>query len=312
MEKNQKAKGSLTVEAALVVPIFLFATLIFLYFFQISYLHEKINSAMTQVALYCSKQAYLTNELIEEFEINSIGEENEILSFLSDQLDIPEAISGSYYKFLLQEYIQLSTIENSIIVGGYSGIDIYQSGYLLDGETIDIIVSYECKLPLVFFGVKSISCIQRIQTRGWIGVSGTPLYEEVENTPEEIPPEETPPQEEEKDMVYIAETGKVYHLYSDCSHLKLSITKVQFQEVEHLRNSSGGKYKSCQNCVNDTNIGALTFIYITTTGDRYHTTDQCSGLKRTVTQIEKKDLPPGYNVCKRCKAKEIKMSTSTE
>lgn len=304
MEKKQKAKGSLTVEAALVVPIFLFATLTFLYFFQISYLQEKINSAMTQVALYCSKQAYLTNELVEEFEISSIGEENEILSFLSDQLNIPEAISGSYYKFLLQEYIQLSTIENSIIVGGYSGIDIYQSGYLLDGETIDIIVSYKCKLPLVFFGLKSISCIQRIQTRGWIGVLGTPLYEVVENTPED-----TPPKEEEKDMVYIAETGKVYHLYSDCSHLKLSITKVQFQEVSHLRNSSGGKYKSCQNCVNDANIGSLTFIYITTTGDRYHITDQCSGLKRTVTQIDKKDLPPGHNLCKRCKLKESKIPT---
>lgn len=302
MEKNQKAKGSLTVEAALVIPIFLFSTLMFLYFFQITYLQEKISSAITQVALYCSKQAYLTNQLAKEFEISSIGEENEVLTFLSDQLDIPEAISGSYYKFLLQEYIQLSAIENSIIVGGYSGIDIYQSGYLLDGETIDIIVSYECKLPLAFFGLKSISCIQRIQTRGWIGVSGTPLYEEVENTPEENAPEE-----EKEEIVYIAETGKVYHLYSECSHLKLSITKVQFQEVDHLRNSSGGKYKSCQTCVNDTNIGALTFVFITTTGDRYHITDGCSGLKRTVTQLDKKDLPPGFNLCKRCKLKESKI-----
>jgi len=289
MKKNQKVKGSLTVEAALVVPIFLFFILIFLYFFQISYLHLKINSAMTQVALYCSKQAYLTNELVSDHGIDEVVKEKEAIVFLADQINLPKEVSGSYFKILVEEYLHLSEIENSIIVGGYSGLDIYQSEYLLDGETIDIILSYDCKLPITFFGIGELSFIQRIQTRGWIGVKGTPLFEEVEEIPEE-----------KLELVYITETGKVYHRYENCTHLKLSITNVSFEEVFHLRNSNGGKYKPCKSCVDNIELQPTVSIYITTTGDRYHAIVQCSGLKRTITQVNQSNLPSGYYLCKRC------------
>ena len=244
---------------------------------------------MTQVALYCSKQAYLTNELVSDLGIDEVGTGTEAVAFLVNEINLPEKVSGSYFKLLLEEYLQLSELEHSIIVGGYSGLTMYQSEYLLDGETIDIILSYDCKLPIALFGIADLSFIQRVQTRGWIGVKGTPLFEEVEEIAEE-----------KSDLVYITETGKVYHLYENCTHLKLSITNVLFEEVSHLRNSNGGKYKPCKSCVETMELQPTASIYITTTGDRYHAMFQCSGLKRTITQMNLSNLPSGYYLCKRC------------
>mgnify|MGYP006872939421 CR=1 FL=1 len=86
---------------------------------------------------------------------------------------------------------------------------------------------------------------------------------------------------EDDDTVYVTETGLVYHRDYHCTHLELSIHMVPQSEIEALRNEGGGKYHPCEHCMKGT-VGG---VYITDTGDRYHSSLSCSGLKRTVYAV---------------------------
>lgn len=55
----KKLKGSLTIEAALVLPIFLFAIFSIIYFVKIIYIHERVQHAITEAAEEMSIGAYI-------------------------------------------------------------------------------------------------------------------------------------------------------------------------------------------------------------------------------------------------------------
>lgn len=104
--------------------------------------------------------------------------------------------------------------------------------------------------------------------------------------------------DENGESVYVAENAEVYHLDRECSHLRLSIREVDFDELNNYRNSGGGKYKPCELC-GKYEIGDK--VYITTDGDRYHTKHTCSGLKRTVSTITESEAQGrGLRLCSRC------------
>ena len=95
--------------------------------------------------------------------------------------------------------------------------------------------------------------------------------------------------------VYVTETGLVYHKDYHCSHLDLSIRMTHLELVEGLRNENGGKYYPREHCVK----GNGGNIYITNSGDRYHSSLSCSGLKRTIYAIPISEAA-GKGACSRC------------
>ena len=80
-----------------------------------------------------------------------------------------------------------------------------------------------------------------------------------------------------------------------CTHLTLSITLAGRDEVEGLRNASGGRYSPCEKCGGD----GSGIVYVTNEGDRYHNTIECSGLKRTVRCVPLSEAG-GRSPCSRC------------
>ncbi|MBR5420496.1 MAG: hypothetical protein IK115_05040 [Lachnospiraceae bacterium] len=96
-------------------------------------------------------------------------------------------------------------------------------------------------------------------------------------------------------MVYITETGTVYHLTRSCTHLKLSITAVSREALATARNGGGGRYRPCEICGGG-NGGT---VFITNEGDRYHSSLGCSGLKRTIYEIPISQVG-GRRCCSRC------------
>lgn len=103
----------------------------------------------------------------------------------------------------------------------------------------------------------------------------------------------------EETYVYITLDGEVYHLYRDCTHLKLSVRKTALAAVHQLKNVYGQKYRKCEIC--EAPFGAM--VYITSEGDCYHSERTCSGLKRTVRQVPLSQVG-GRSLCSRCGAKE--------
>ncbi|NCB91774.1 MAG: hypothetical protein EOM40_04275 [Clostridia bacterium] len=103
-----------------------------------------------------------------------------------------------------------------------------------------------------------------------------------------------------EEMVYVTEYESVYHTSSECTHLDLTIHLGSRNEVEGLRNEYGQKYKICEKCGSSNAAGGI--VYYTQKGDRYHTSESCSGLKRTVRLVKKSEIQASCQ-CERCKAK---------
>ncbi|WP_418715094.1 hypothetical protein [Blautia hydrogenotrophica] len=102
---------------------------------------------------------------------------------------------------------------------------------------------------------------------------------------------------QEEKMVYIADTGKVYHLKSTCSYLRVSLEAVSAKELPGRRNESGGKYYPCERCIEDGKKPSI--VYITGSGDHYHGQITCGGLKRTVRMVPLSQVK-GWLACSRC------------
>lgn len=101
---------------------------------------------------------------------------------------------------------------------------------------------------------------------------------------------------EEDTIVYIAEYGTVYHKNRSCTHISLSIQAISSATVIAKRNDSGENYMPCTYCKDK---GFATVYFITSYGNKYHTTTKCRGLKRTVKSVRLSEVE-GVSPCQKC------------
>lgn len=106
--------------------------------------------------------------------------------------------------------------------------------------------------------------------------------------------------ETDETYVYITPDGSVYHLFSDCTHLKLSIRQVSRFGVASLENEYGESYSPCELCKGEFGL----MVYITLEGSRYHAGRDCGGLKRTIRQVPIGQIQ-GRTMCLRCSGREM-------
>lgn len=148
-------------------------------------------------------------------------------------------------------------IEKLAEEGRNSGFFVQEAVY--DNGYIDFKGIYPLELPI---WKHKIFIQQRSRIKDW---SGTDISQ-----PEQI--------------VYITKTGTVYHKSKECSHLKLNIQRAVYGNLSAMRNQSGGKYYPCEMCVKKS-PDAFSTIFVTTDGNRYHTTLECSGISRYIIEI---------------------------
>lgn len=168
-------------------------------------------------------------------------------------------------------------VPEEYIQGGKAGISLLKSSF--SEREVQLTACYQVSLPIQIFGVGELAMEQRADCRKWNGWNAADGKTDTE------------------EWVYITETGSVYHSVSTCSYLNLSIRSVAREQLESLRNESGGVYRSCELCANQTN--ACGNVYITNQGNCYHNDLRCSGLKRTVYMIRLSEAG-GRSACSRC------------
>ncbi len=340
---NLKLNSSLTLEAAFVLPIFIFTLSAFLYFFHILSLYEHIQYAITEIANESSSYAYAYNYIMGESKENDdnvykgeaqgkkqqdinkynhvetvkVGKFNvsksDVITDVS-KLDIGESnvgksdtgedftnddeinldkqfktiigsiIGSTYFKLKLSEYLNKDEIDQSAIVNGMNGISTSFSSFMKDDLTIDIVVRYKISIPIPLLNLNKINMMQRVRVRGFTGKDVSK-----KGTKEDI----------YSDTVFVTKYGTVYHKDDECSHIKLSITKIFSKELINARNENGGKYKPCNICLKENFSIEGREVYITKSGDSYHIKIDCSGLKRLINQIPLSNVG-SRTPCKRC------------
>lgn len=249
MNMYRKVNGSITVEAAIIIPMFVFSFMALISINIMLSFKIKVHQALYEEARIISMEAFDTRSIA----ISSMEEDiREILNYL-----------GANY---------------SIIKGGENGINLSESK-LDSTEYVELIASYN----FVPFGISILDLVeipieQRCVMHIWCGYENG--YFGLGN----------------QDYVYVTDNSDVYHLNRECSHIKLSIKKVNANDISSLRNRDGGKYHSCEICHSKLSDDEL---YITSDGNRYHNTIICSGLKRTVRLVRITNID-GRRPCKRC------------
>ena len=104
-----------------------------------------------------------------------------------------------------------------------------------------------------------------------------------------------PGTENDEEYVYVTEDSEVYHRSRECTHLRLSVRRVEAAEIPK-------GYHPCEKCMvqkKDAAAPEENGYYICSEGECYHRRRDCPGLKRTVYCIARKDVD-GYRECSRC------------
>lgn len=240
-------KGSITVEAAMAVPLFFFAVVCLMYLMEIMAVQTAVRSGLQYAGKNAAQDACMSV----------------VLSPSAVKADVVNAIG-------------VERLQRSIVAGGSGGIDCSSSRISPRTGIGELSAKYKIRIPVPLFRIAMLSFEDKMQIKVWNG------YEKADFGVKD------------EGIVYVTETGIVYHRNYHCTHLELSIRMVQPGEVEDLRNKNGGKYHACERCG-----GKGGGVYITDTGDRYHSSLSCSGLKRTVYAVPLSEAA-GKRACSKC------------
>lgn len=250
--------GSVTVEASLVVPLFLAFIVLFVSVFEIYRVQALIKTSIHQSAMELGMYAYGTGE--------DSGQGKNMVS---------SAICQSYTMGKLPLFPKWITVS------------ALRSTY--DNDVISLKIDSVCNVPLVFIPSSLVTVQNNSQVRAWTGRSLTTDNTEVECNSTE--------------MVYISQYESVYHISSMCTHLNLSIDWCRKGMIDYMRNEYGGKYYLCEKCGDSEATDNNTIVFFTEKGDRYHVNENCSGIKRTISLVNKSDIS-SMDLCERCKNRE--------
>lgn len=255
--------ASMTLEAACVLPWFLFAMLAVMYFFKIIMVSSAVLAGMQDTAKDMAAYAY----------IQQLG------------VTAGDGIAADLITGGLSAVYAKGSIEKKASFDGNDGTLHFWKSSFMKNDIIDLAVTYSAKNTYTLLPIPAVKTALRARVRAWTG------REDGSGEDDEDAGEE---EEQQGELVWVTETGSVYHRDENCTHLKLSIKRVKASEVSGLRNQSGGKYYACERC-----HGSSSNVYITDYGDRYHTSAGCSGLKRTLKQVPLSEVQD-WRACSKC------------
>lgn len=263
-------KASVTVEAALVLPMLIIFSL-------------QLFSAFEMMTIYCRMETALgeTAGEVATFLYAMQGEQTPENSLL---------ISETFVREEMIRKVGLSEINNSVITGGILGLSLFRCDVAKDGENVDLILTYLVS-PRYSVGLMgNMTLVNHCQIKAWNGYEKSPAGTS---------------QEEETETVYVTGKGKAYHLYRNCSYLMTDTECILSEEVEGRRNEDGGKYYACELCSKGVSMENTDVCYIATWGNRYHVNPACSALFKNVSEISIKDVG-NRHLCSRCAARQGK------
>ncbi|MDO5410913.1 MAG: pilus assembly protein [Lachnospiraceae bacterium] len=265
MHENCKGRcqGSVTVEASLVLFLFMIFFFCMMHFYTILNLELKLQSALEQTG--DMQAAYAA--------ISDFHDEKGKLSYLQCSLDHIFAKTNTI-RLVGKEFL-----DSSWISGGCSGLYFGKSSFLKDGSTIELIVRYRIEIP--FFKGIHFGVVQRVKRRIWTGTDTSGLDN---NTGGKA-----------ANMVYVTPNGVAYHLYEDCNYIDVKLKAAESSEIQKMRNQDGSHYYACETC--KPSLGGV--VYVTSYGNRYHCTKSCSAIERDAEYISA-DKAGNRHLCDKC------------
>lgn len=278
LSASKAFKAGMTVEAAVVLPLFLFFFVNLGCAVEMIRLHGNLELALWNAGNKLCLYGYALengSEIREKAVAEGEGE------WWKEAAGV--ALSYTYIKSEVAGYVGEKYLEESPLSYGTSGLHFLESSLPQADDTVDIILTYQVSPWIKIPAVRPFRMQNRYYGRLWTGyqISGAGGGEAA-------------------DVVYLAEYASVYHENINCTHLRLTIREVTLQEAKSARNEYGARYKECSKCRGAPYKGT---VFVGKEGDCYHYDVGCSGLKRTILTVPRKQAQ-GYRPCSRCGGKK--------
>ena len=285
--QQKNVQGSLTVEAALLLPAAMSVILFFLHLFRILWAEQQLAHAGLEVLQTVSDCGYLFKYAGAELELSGKDLEGyEAVAKAAGEL-LRGAGSSAWFRSSLQRSLPDGSLTEDIIEGGLDGISYWGSDVYAEDEMAVICISCQLRFPVFCEYLPAIVLEKKFLMRSFSGDGELELAEEETKT------------ETEKGFVYVTETGTVYHENRNCTYIKLSLQQKAFDQIGQSRNASGGIYYPCAGCITPQSSPAV--VWVTKTGTHYHSGKDCSRIKRSVKKIAVSEAEK-YRPCSKCAA----------
>ena len=245
---RQRFRASMTVEAAMVTPLFVFALTVLISIIMVTGVQMRVRKAVYESVRSASSAPY------------SLG----LPAGARGRAFTKTAALGAVKGFFLRE-MGGHTTASGLIDGGAGGVKLTTDMFNSEAAAIHVTASYNAKLPLAFFSGGSISVTQELKSYAWLGDE----FMDGHNT---------------EKIVYITPHGSVYHEDINCTYLKPAVYGESMANVSSARNAGGEKYRECEACTKKSVITPAV-VYITKYGNRYHTNPNCVKIRHEVISV---------------------------
>lgn len=254
-EHRKHVLASLTLEAALSLPLFLFFAIALMQ--PMNWL-DRQRKVQTAVEAVCEEMS-LTAYLIEIYNKNPDEQSDDNLYKI-----VSDVAAGLLLKGKAEEYAD--------------GIVVIKSDLEDERGNICMEIQYREKIP--FFSVLAGGVTMRAgaQRRPWTGLGGKI------KGPSGMDGRDQGGEE----MVYVGANMGRYHLYRDCHYLSNQYETLSAGQIGTAKNASGRRYTACSRCVKgDLQAGQ---VYVTPEGEHYHADKSCSAMVSYVRCVPKKEV----------------------
>ena len=279
------AEASLTVEAALVLPLFLFFIMNVIFLLDVVRLQSSVTAALQQTGDKICEYAWYR-----EYAAPGTGAEGMDGGSGDTGLSVPRAagdiLSLAFVSGEMRSHLGTAYMNSTCLRGGSGGISYLQSRILSGNDIVEIHADYRTRPFIPILCGPDLSIRTTYYGHAWTGYtigSGGGSSEG-----------EADLQGDRK--VIVASRGVVYHTDPDCVYLRPRIREVDASALDHIRADDGCIYHPCEYC-HPSHSGK---VYVTPDGDRYHSSPQCSRLQRTTHEETAQEAAGHLRPCPKC------------
>ena len=258
----------MTLEAAMILPLFLFFMLGILSVFDMVLLQSSVSAALFRAGREAAEYAWYARYGLE-------GEEREGLPARA----VSAGLSLVWVSGRTEELVRTESPAGSLLAGE---ISLLGSEILTENGEIYLTASYEAVPSFALPGIRNVSLQSTYAGHAWTGYC--------------LGEREGERKEEEEEIVYITEKGSVYHRNRNCTYLRPSVRSVQGALVSGERSLGGAVYYPCEHC-RPSDAGC---VFITSYGNRYHSSASCSAIHRNVREVPLKSVEGRMRPCSKC------------
>lgn len=189
------AKGSLTLEAAVVIPLFIMCLSALLCIITTIQLQVRVEKALYNQAMKISGYSYYLGVA----ELPEFAE---------------ELLQEEYIKYAVINEIGRDYLDHSLIVNGSRGITLGLTP-MPQEHMFDVLLRYKVKIPFDILGIAKLNLTARARCHTWESRAV-----DAESTWDE-------------EVVYMTPHGSVYHTHTDCTYLKVNVKDQKVGQVKN-------------------------------------------------------------------------------